>query len=766
MTYFDDNYFSIIPRSTIEYVLTIAALIQKDFVNDNVYQTDEGFKQVILRQPSFEGMYSLWYTNPVGIVIGNTGFQGTIQWSSLFHEMGHNFTLNTPQDYYYGGKIDGNANAIFSESMAQIFQHATAYEIINNAGRYGLSEYMVCEIKQSAISSILIVRNAYEKYLNSGMEFCSWNDPETSEDETFNTFMTIAYKFCEHAENAGLGYRTPLKRMMEFLQIFNEDLKQRYAPHSNTPIASTFRATFMVAALSYAFSTDLRMEFKDLNFPVSDEIYEELINLSGGGRPLLPVKLSLSKTSASPGDTLTIPILVDDAAGIAGIEATISFDPDVLEAIDVYPTILTQGFVLADTISPGQVRFSLARATGLDGGSGALAEIIFRVVGTVGDSTGLVFERIVLYDENTEEIPVSGENGSVKVVPLPIERIEISPDTVVVEIGKQQEFLCKGYDREGKEVSVVPIWEVEPSELGGITSEGLFSGTGRGKGLVIAEVNGLKDSSVVWVGEKGDVNLDGVVDVRDGIICLRLVAGLLLPPKPLHEATVYEKWASDISRDGEVTAGDALLILYKGLGRPVPKVVMASGIAYVMMEEEGGCSRLVVEGRRDIYAAEVWLRGIDLREVRPVRKDVMWVENRGDGEVRVVLVGLGGILGDEGEMLEVLGEGIEVEEVRLFGVSGQELGVLLEGREFGDLSVYPNPFNGVLHVRYVVGDVGKVGIYDVLGRLVRDWRVGFGEGKMEWDGRDRFGRFVSSGVYFVRLEVGDVSRTKKVVFVR
>jgi len=186
----------------------------------------------------------------------------------------------------------------------------------------------------------------------------------------------------------------------------------------------------------------------------------------------------------------------------------------------------------------------------------------------------------------------------------------------------------------------------------------------------------------------------------------------------------------------------------------------------VMMEEEGGCSRLVVEGRRDIYAAEVWLRGIDLREVRPVRKDVMWVENRGDGEVRVVLVGLGGILGDEGEMLEVFGEGVEVENVRLFGVSGQELGVLLEGREFGDLSVYPNPFNGVLHVRYVVGDVGKVGIYDVLGRLVRDWRVGFGEGKMEWDGRDRFGRFVSSGVYFVRLEVGDVSRTKKVVFVR
>jgi len=477
-------------------------------------------------------------------------------------------------------------------------------------------------------------------------------------------------------------------------------------------------------------------------------------------------KIALPDTVAYPGDILGIPLDVSDATGIAGIEATVSFDPSVLEAIDVDSTSLTEDFVLADTISPGQVKFSLARATGLGGGSGALAEIIFKVVGSPGDSTGLVLDKIALYDENTEEIPVSRENGSVKVESAGPVRIEISPDTVVVEIGSRQEFSCKGYDSENREVSVTPLWKVEPSELGEISSGGLFSGTGKGKGLVIAEVNGLRDSSVVWVGEKGDMNLDGLVDVRDGIICLRLVAGLLLPPKPLHEATVYEEWASDISRDGEVTAGDALLILYKGLGRPVPKIVMASGIAYVMMEEEGGCSRLVVEGRRDIYAAEVWLRGIDLREVRPVRKDVMWVENRKAGEVRAVLVGLGGILGDGGEMLEVFGEGVEVENVRLFGVSGQELGVLLEGREFGDLRVYPNPFNGVLHVRYVVGDVGKVGIYDVLGRLVRDWRVGFGEGELEWDGRDRFGRFVSSGVYFVRLEVGDISRTKKVVFVR
>ncbi|MBC8424286.1 hypothetical protein H8E07_09205 [bacterium] len=43
--------------------------------------------------------------------------------------MGHNATLNFPAVHDYGGKIDGYVNAIYSETMAQIFQYATAYEL-------------------------------------------------------------------------------------------------------------------------------------------------------------------------------------------------------------------------------------------------------------------------------------------------------------------------------------------------------------------------------------------------------------------------------------------------------------------------------------------------------------------------------------------------------------------------------------------------------------------------------------------------------------
>jgi len=279
LTTFDDTDFDVIPRSTIEYILSVAADIQMDLVNRDVYLIDGGFNQVMLQDSSFGGMYSLWFTNPVSFGVGSTGFHGTIGYSSFIHEMGHNFTLNTPADFYFGGRIDGSANAIFSETMAQIFQHTTGYELINNYQYYGLSDDILFDIQESFISSIKIVRYAYENYLNSGMAFSSWNDPASPDDETFNTFMTIAYQFFVHAENSELGYRKPLKRMMHLLQVFNEELRQQYDQYHNTAAADTFRATLMTTAVAYGFGENLCEKFKSLNFPISEKIYSELVSM-------------------------------------------------------------------------------------------------------------------------------------------------------------------------------------------------------------------------------------------------------------------------------------------------------------------------------------------------------------------------------------------------------------------------------------------------------------------------------------------------------
>lgn len=273
---FTDNFFKVVSRSCVEYVLSAVASIEMDFVNDNVYLPNDDFEQVVLRDSTAGGAYSIWFSTPVAFGAGDAMFEGTPSYSSLFHEMGHNFTLNFPAQFPYGGRIDGNANAIYSESMAQIFQHAAGYELVNNAALYGLDSDLVFDIRQSLISSIETLRQAHDKYVTGGAPFASWNDPSTPTDETFGTFMTIAYEFCAQAESLGTGYRGPVKRLTKALAQFDSSRLQAYDPSNNTASADSFRATLMVSALSYAFEKDLRGIFKALKFPINDYWYNQL----------------------------------------------------------------------------------------------------------------------------------------------------------------------------------------------------------------------------------------------------------------------------------------------------------------------------------------------------------------------------------------------------------------------------------------------------------------------------------------------------------
>ncbi len=277
LTVFDDSFFKACTRQTVEYVLSVAAAIQMDLVNGDVCTSHGRFEQALLRDPECGGMYSVWYTDPVCLASGDYGFTGNIEWSSFFHEMGHNVTLNSPAEFHWGFKQDGPANTIYSEFLAQVFQHATAYELVNNRDTYGIGRDLAYTIEQSARASMGIVRRSYEAYREDGCHFCSWNDGETERDETVTTFMTVAYKFFEHAEKDQHGYRQPVKRLMAFLQRFNPKWEKAFSAKSNSPEAERFRATLVCAALSYAFQKDLRREFRELHFPIDDKIFQQLL---------------------------------------------------------------------------------------------------------------------------------------------------------------------------------------------------------------------------------------------------------------------------------------------------------------------------------------------------------------------------------------------------------------------------------------------------------------------------------------------------------
>ena len=87
------------------------------------------------------------------------------------------------------------------------------------------------------------------------------------------------------------------------------------------------------------------------------------------------------------------------------------------------------------------------------------------------------------------------------------------------------------------------------------------------------------------------------------------------------------------------------------------------------------------------------------------------------------------------------------------------------------LAVVPNPFNPTTTIIYELPQEGQacVGVYDVSGRhiatLVDETRDA-GRYETKWTGVDRNGAKAASGVYFVRLKLGNQSTTKKMVLLR
>ncbi len=82
---------------------------------------------------------------------------------------------------------------------------------------------------------------------------------------------------------------------------------------------------------------------------------------------------------------------------------------------------------------------------------------------------------------------------------------------------------------------------------------------------------------------------------------------------------------------------------------------------------------------------------------------------------------------------------------------------------------YPNPFSSGTAISYNLeknSDV-KVTIYDVLGRVVRDYTMGYqgtGVHGIIWNGRNNLGEKVTPGVYFYRLQANGKAIVKKMVY--
>ncbi|RKY48722.1 MAG: hypothetical protein DRP86_06185 [Candidatus Neomarinimicrobiota bacterium] len=84
---------------------------------------------------------------------------------------------------------------------------------------------------------------------------------------------------------------------------------------------------------------------------------------------------------------------------------------------------------------------------------------------------------------------------------------------------------------------------------------------------------------------------------------------------------------------------------------------------------------------------------------------------------------------------------------------------------------FPNPFNPVTTIQYGLPEISDVTltIYDISGRIVSQWfipRQQAGRHDVIWDGTNRQGHPISTGMYLYSLKAGDFREIKKMVFMK
>ncbi|MBD3183245.1 T9SS type A sorting domain-containing protein [Candidatus Poribacteria bacterium] len=127
------------------------------------------------------------------------------------------------------------------------------------------------------------------------------------------------------------------------------------------------------------------------------------------------IEVSVSKIEAQPGSTAVVDISLDTAAGVAGADIMLEYDPASLEVVDAQVTPLVSSLLPTINYSdPGIVSLSMAGTAALTEGSGAIMEISFNVKPDATGEIPLTLSEVALYDELAGDIPdVTAVDGNI-----------------------------------------------------------------------------------------------------------------------------------------------------------------------------------------------------------------------------------------------------------------------------------------------------------------------------------------------------------------
>ena len=360
--------------------------------------------------------------------------------------------------------------------------------------------------------------------------------------------------------------------------------------------------------------------------------------------------------------------------------------------------------------------------------------------------------------------------------------VEIHPSSHSLSVGNTIKFRVEALDENEEEVEDVDVtWEALDEEIGTISNSGLFTAESVGETQIIVTVSDISDTAAVTVTEAsagGDGNTANIYRVsRNG--------------KTNQIGNVYEGSAINIGglphplnylNGGKLTFPENSLIEDISITIKLPDFAQ---IQETDVEFEGNIVIGVtfeVKIGDEVQATYTFNEPLTLvlpfkrgllnnLGINPMDLGMYYVNEDGDlvsdGITNVVVDStINKITANIAHFSDV----VVAPEYSPLAIDDNDR--ILPG-EFTLSQNIPNPFNPSTTIEFAVpsGNTSNIvlEVYDLRGGLVRKLVNGIFEGgsySTVWDGHDQFGRLVSSGVYFYRLEAKGFIGTRKMLLIR
>jgi len=287
------------------------------------------------------------------------------------------------------------------------------------------------------------------------------------------------------------------------------------------------------------------------------------------------------------------------------------------------------------------------------------------------------------------------------------------------------------------------------------------------------------------IDDRGDLNLNGVGhEIGDAVLYENyfIYGPSVLSSNPTHRQSQIA--ASDVNGDGLVlSVGDlvALIRVITGDGNPIPRPSVAAGAVSIALSAAGSDWTLSANSASDLGGLYLKFR-VDGSVGTPALSEAaagMTVKSNLIGNELSVLVYSEArdrmIAPNAGAIFTMDVEGsVELIETEAADYYGHALPALTKATalptKFGLSQNYPNPFNGKTSfvLALPVASDYTVNVYNVAGQVVRTFEgsAGAGNKTIVWDGMDRNGKPVSSGVYFYKAAAKGFSATMKMLYLK